>query len=143
MVTDIICGTFMVIGTAFMFLGAVGLVRMPDLLTRMQTATKPPTLGVICLMVAVALYFPDFGVTIRAVAITVFVFLTAPVAAHMIGRAGYVTGVRPTLSNGLDVLRGVYGSVTQQEQRQGVRDVSGQQEHPFSAGDPGPGPSQS
>jgi multicomponent Na+:H+ antiporter subunit G len=108
MVIDIICGTFMVIGTAFMFLGAVGLVRMPDLLTRMQTATKPPTLGVFCLMLSVAFYFPDFGVTVRAAVITVFVFLTAPVAAHMIGRAGYHVGVQLWKGTVIDELKGKY-----------------------------------
>lgn len=108
MVIDIICGTFMVIGTAFMFLGTVGLVRMPDLLTRMQTATKPPTLGVFCLMLSVALYFADFGVAVRAVAITVFVFLTAPVAAHMIARAGYQVGVKFWQGTVIDELKEKY-----------------------------------
>ena len=56
MVTDIVCGAFMIVGTAFMFLGCVGILRMPDLLTRMQTATKPPTLGVFCLMVCVCVW---------------------------------------------------------------------------------------
>jgi len=98
----------MVIGTAFMLLGAIGLVRMPDLLTRMQTATKPPTLGVFCLMLSVALYFPDFGVTVRALAITVFVFLTAPVAAHMIGRAGYQVGVKFWQGTVIDELKEKY-----------------------------------
>ena len=45
-------------------------------------------------MVSVAFYFPDIGVTVRVLAITLFVFLTAPVSAHMIGRAGYQVGVK-------------------------------------------------
>lgn len=98
----------MIIGTAFMLLGAVGLVRMPDLLTRMQTATKPPTLGVFCLMVSVALYFLDFGVAVRSVVITVFVFLTAPVAAHMIARAGYQIGVKFWQGTVIDELKEKY-----------------------------------
>jgi len=108
MVTDIICAAFMVIGTAFMFLGCVGILRMPDLLTRMQTATKPPTLGVFCLMVSAALYFPEIGVTIRVLAITLFVFLTAPVAAHMIGRAGYQVGVKFWEGTVMDELKDKY-----------------------------------
>jgi multicomponent Na+:H+ antiporter subunit G len=108
MVTDIICGAFMIIGTAFMFLGCVGILRMPDLLTRMQTATKPPTLGVFFLMLSVAFYFPDIGVTVRVLAITLFVFLTTPVSAHMIGRAGYQVGVKFWKGTVMDELKGKY-----------------------------------
>ena len=108
MVTDIVCGVFMVVGTAFMFLGCLGILRMPDLLTRMQTATKPPTLGVFFLMASVALYFPDLGVTVRVLAITLFVFLTAPVSAHMIGRAGYQVGVKFWQGPVIDELKDKY-----------------------------------
>lgn len=89
-----------------MFLGAVGIVRMPDLLTRMQTATKPPTLGVLCFMISVSIYFGDIGVTVRAFLICVFVFLTAPVAAHMIARAGYQVGVAFWKGTVIDELKG-------------------------------------
>ena len=106
MIADIICSVFMLIGGAFMFLGAVGILRMPDLLTRMQTATKPPTLGVLCFMIAVAFYFGDIGVTARALMICVFVFLTAPVAAHMIARAGYQVGVAFWKGTVIDELKG-------------------------------------
>ena len=83
----------MVIGSSFAMLAAVGIVRMPDLFTRMQAATKSTTLGVGCILLAVAVYFDELGVTARAVLTAAFLLLTAPLAAHMIGRAAYVIGV--------------------------------------------------
>lgn len=80
-------------GALFLLLAAVGVVRMPDLYTRMHAATKATTLGAGCTLLAVAVYFDDFGVTVRALLVVAFIFLTAPVAAHMIGRAAYRIGV--------------------------------------------------
>lgn len=79
----------LVAGALFLLLAAVGVVRMPDLYMRMQAATKATTLGVGCMLLAVAVYFDDFGVTVRALLVIAFIFLTAPVAAHMIGRAAF------------------------------------------------------
>ena len=83
----------LVAGALFLLLAAVGVVRMPDLYTRMQAATKATTLGVGCTLLAVAVHFDDFGVTVRALLVVAFIFLTAPVAAHVIGRAAYIIGV--------------------------------------------------
>lgn len=77
----------LVVGTLFMLIAAIGLVRMPDLFLRMSAATKAATLGILCVLGGVALHFGDVVVVLRAVAIALFLSLTAPVAAHMIGRA--------------------------------------------------------
>ncbi len=79
-------------GSLFVLLAALGVARMPDLFTRMQPASKATTLGTGCLLLAVALATDDPGVRTRALAAVVFVLLTAPVAAHMIARAGYLDG---------------------------------------------------
>jgi len=83
----------LLLGAVFMLLAAVGVLRMPDLFTRMQPATKAATLGVACMLGAVAVRFADLGTASRALAGIAFVVLTAPVAAHMIGRAAYFVGV--------------------------------------------------
>ncbi len=80
------------LGAFFALVAAVGLLRMPDLLMRMHAATKAGTLGAGLFLVAVAVSFGDSGVTVRALAAIVFLFLTAPVAAHVIGRAAYYAG---------------------------------------------------
>jgi multicomponent Na+:H+ antiporter subunit G len=59
----------------------------------MHSSTKSATLGVGLIMLGVALRFEDFAIVVRALAIIVFMFSTAPVAAHMIGRAAYLSGV--------------------------------------------------
>lgn len=83
----------MLLGSAFCLLGAVGMVRMPDLFTRLQAATKTGTLGVGCIMVGVAVHFGDLGITARSVLVVVFLFMTAPIAAHVIARAAYFVAV--------------------------------------------------
>lgn len=98
----------LLLGAVFMLLAAIGMVRMPDVLTRMHSSTKSATLGVGLIMLGVALSFGDFAIGVRALAIVIFMFMTTPVSAHMIARAAYLSGVplwEGTLS---DELRGGY-----------------------------------
>lgn len=91
-----------------MLVAAVGVIRMPDLPMRMHAATKAGTLGAGLILAAVAVLYGDLGVTMRAVATIVFLFLTAPVAAHMIGRAAYFVGIELWEGTRVDELRGRY-----------------------------------
>jgi multicomponent Na+:H+ antiporter subunit G len=107
-----VSSVLLLIGALFMFLAALGVLRMPDVFMRMHSSTKSATLGVGCVLLGVALYFDNFTVAVRALAVIVFLFGTAPVAAHMLGRAAYFSGVplwEGTLS---DDLRGCYDSET-------------------------------
>jgi multicomponent Na+:H+ antiporter subunit G len=90
---DIATAFFMLSGALFCLLGAVGITRMPDLFTRLQAATKTGTLGVGFIMVGVAIHFGELGVSTRAILVIAFLFLTAPVAAHVIARAAYFVKV--------------------------------------------------
>ena len=97
----------LLLGAVFMLLAAIGMVRMPDVLTRMHSSTKSATLGVGLIMLGVILTFSDFAIGVRALAIVIFMFTTTPVSAHMIARASYLSGVplwKGTLS---DEMRGV------------------------------------
>jgi CPA2 family monovalent cation:H+ antiporter-2 len=98
----------MMIGASFGLLASVGVLRMPDLFMRMQAVTKASTLGIGCIVLAVAVQFGELGVTTRALATITFVFLTAPVAAHMIARASYFVGVSLWEGTIIDELRGQY-----------------------------------
>ncbi len=91
--TEILVASLLLIGSLFMLLASVGVLRMPDVYMRLATSTKASTLGVACILTAVAVHFAQIGVGTRAIAAVVFIFLTAPIAAHMIGRAAYVVGV--------------------------------------------------
>ncbi|MBI5446035.1 MAG: monovalent cation/H(+) antiporter subunit G [Deltaproteobacteria bacterium] len=80
-------------GTFFAVVAAIGVVRMPDLFMRLSATTKASTLGVTFILGGVALFFEDAVVTGKILAIIAFIVLTAPVAAHMLGRAAYFSGV--------------------------------------------------
>lgn len=84
-----VIGGCLVIGAFLMFLTGVGLVRMPDIFTRMHAATKSASLGVALLLLAAALFFQETMVVTKAVVTIAFIFLTAPVAASLLGRAAY------------------------------------------------------
>jgi len=105
--SELIGDVLMLIGASFLVLAAVGMIRMPDLFTRMQCATKASTLGIACILLAVALHFESIGVTTRALAAMAFFLLTAPVTAHLIGRAAYFVGT-PLWRTTPDELRGRY-----------------------------------
>lgn len=86
---SVLAAVLLVLGAAFMALSAVGLVRLPDVYTRMSASSKAATLGASLLLLGAAVHFGTVAVAGRAVVIVAFLFLTAPVAAHAIGRAGY------------------------------------------------------
>lgn len=106
---ELIIITFLALGTFFMFVGALGVARLPDLYMRMSASAKSSTLGAGFILLAAALHFgDDLGVTARAIATIGFLVLTAPVAAHMIGRAGYYSGSKLWSGSVLDELKGRY-----------------------------------
>ncbi len=100
------------IGAFFMFVAALGVFRMPDLYMRLHANTKSATFGVFFLLLGAAIHFWDFAITARAAAIIIFLFATAPVAAHILGRAAYIAGA--PLWNGTlsDDLQGMYDPKT-------------------------------
>jgi multicomponent Na+:H+ antiporter subunit G len=91
-VTDLIIGFLVLAGSAFAAIAALGVLRMPDLLTRMHAATKAGALGATLVLAAVAVAFGDGSITVRALATIVFLLLTAPIASHVLGRAAYRSG---------------------------------------------------
>ena len=91
--TDILTAIMWMAGSAFALLAAVGVLRMPDVFTRMQASTKASTLGLGCLLIGAALQLGDFASFIRVVSIGAFILLTTPVAAHVIARASYLADV--------------------------------------------------
>jgi len=93
MISAIITAALLVVGSLFCLVAAVGMLRLPDTLIRIHAATKAGTLGAGFILAAEAVAAGELGTTLRVVAIIVFLLLTAPVAAHLIGRAAYHRGI--------------------------------------------------
>lgn len=102
---DVLSTFFMLIGSFFMLVSALGIFRMPDLFTRMHAASKVGTVGVSNVVLAAAVHFEEMLVVAPALLIFVFFLATAPVAAHMIGRSAYQSGVKLWSGTVIDELK--------------------------------------
>jgi multicomponent Na+:H+ antiporter subunit G len=94
----------MVSGAIFCFVAALGMLRLPDTIIRMHAATKAGALGSGLIFLALAVFYQDLSTTLKALAAVFFLLLTAPVAAHLIGRAAYCTRVRLSPRTWIDEL---------------------------------------
>ncbi|MDF2230937.1 monovalent cation/H(+) antiporter subunit G [Albimonas sp. CAU 1670] len=90
---ELVTALLVLAGGGFALLGGLGMLRLPDVLIRMHASTKIGTLASALTLLGAAMHFGTAEVWIRAVAIILFLFLTAPIAAHMVGRAAYLTRV--------------------------------------------------
>lgn len=91
-VFDVMAAALFLAGAFLTFAAGVGVLRFESLLARMHAATKPQSLGLLLVLGGVALRLRSGGVVWGLVLVGVFVMVTAPVAAHLLGRAGYRTG---------------------------------------------------
>lgn len=90
-VADVVAGICIVTGCLLGLIAAIGLLRLPDVLSRMHAATKPQVLGVVLVMIGVALRLHDSVDVWMVVLVAAFQVLTAPIAAHLVGRLAYRT----------------------------------------------------
>jgi len=93
MIAELFTAAFLLIGAGFMLIAALGVTRFPDLYARMHAASKASSLGLGCILLAVAIAFPTFIIIAKCIMVMLFIFLTVPIAAHMIGRAAYLLKV--------------------------------------------------
>lgn len=86
---ELLLSLLILAGAIFTFIGALGLARLPDFYTRLHAPTKATTLGVGSLLFASAIYFSTQGpgVSLHEILVTLFLFITAPVSAHLLAKA--------------------------------------------------------
>ncbi|KGE15606.1 monovalent cation/H(+) antiporter subunit G [Sphingobacterium deserti] len=109
---DIILAILSSIGALSILFASIGILRMPDFYLRLSVTVKASTLGVGLLLICAAIMFPDVSVTTKAIAIIFFLIITAPIAAHMIGRSAYFTGTPLWKDTVIDELAGMYNKET-------------------------------
>ena len=80
------------VGAVLALIAAIGLLRFPDVLTRMHSATKPQVLGLLLILLGLALRLRDPSAFGLLALIGLFQLVTAPVASHMVGRASFRAG---------------------------------------------------
>ncbi len=94
-VRDMVIVLCLVSGLFFFGVATLGLIRLPDVYTRLHATTKGDTLGAALILLGMALYGGLGLDTLKLSIIIVFVWLTNPTASHLVGKAAYRTGVRP------------------------------------------------
>jgi multicomponent Na+:H+ antiporter subunit G len=122
---EIVMISFMVLGTIFIFIAAVGLLKMPDVYLRMSSSTIAATLGVSSILIALAIHFSTFGITVHVIGTSIFLFLTVPVGAHMMGRAAHKARYQQWDKTLVDRLEGKYNTKTRKLES-GVEEDKGQ-----------------
>lgn len=108
---DIITALFLVLGSLFSLVAALGMLRLPDTVIRMHAATKAGTLGTGMILIGGAFFYAELGITLRVLATFSFLLLTAPVAAHLIGRAAYYSDIKLWEKTWINELAECYGAV--------------------------------
>ncbi len=126
---DYLTALLVLAGGLFGFVAAVGMLRLPDMITRMHASTKAGTLGGGLIMAAVAVHFMEIGITLRAGAAILFLLLTAPVAAHVIGRAAYRCGIELWERTWIDELAPLHRGARDQEESAGAAKTAPDRPH--------------
>ena len=107
-VLRVIIDIFILGGCFFALAGAVGIVRMPDTFSRMQSSTNVTTLGVLLTLIGALLYFifvmHSWGSAAKVLVIGVLTVLANPVGGHTMARAAYRIGIRPKRALAVDDL---------------------------------------
>lgn len=107
---DLIAGLLILIGAFFCLVAGIGLYRLPDVYLRMHAATKAGTLGCGMMLLAVGVHSQELDVIAWVLSGIIFLMITAPIGAHLLGRAGYLAGVKMWSETKGDALAGKYDS---------------------------------
>ncbi|NLS19771.1 monovalent cation/H(+) antiporter subunit G [Rhizobium sp. P40RR-XXII] len=100
----VLVAVLLLVGALFSLIAAIGIVRLPDLYSRMHAASKAGTVGSGLLLLAVGIHSQDLSILARALAGFVFFVLTAPISAHLLARAAHKAGHRLTAPSVRDEL---------------------------------------
>ncbi len=100
-----LAAALMLLGAGFSLIAAIGVLRLPDLYTRLHAASKAGATGAGLIFLAVAVVSLDGAVVLRALLGIAFLLLSTPISAHLLARAAYRSGERPTPATTVDDLQ--------------------------------------
>lgn len=84
---DIISISLMLFGSFFILISSIGILRFPDLYSRMHAVTKATSFGILLILLAISLYFGDLATILKSLLIIIFIYLTAPLSAHAVAKS--------------------------------------------------------
>ena len=105
---ELITGVLILVGAIFSLVAGIGLFRLPDVYLRMHAATKAGTLGAGLMLLAAGVHSQELEVFAWILSGIIFLMITAPIGAHLLGRAGYLAGVPMWSRTKGDALAGKY-----------------------------------
>lgn len=88
--SEIVTGIFLILGSFIVLLAGIGVVKMPDIYTRMSATSKASTLGVSVVLITTGFFFGTTEIMTRTILIVLFLMITAPVASHLLGKAAHL-----------------------------------------------------
>ncbi|GEN83316.1 Na(+)/H(+) antiporter subunit G [Sporosarcina luteola] len=97
-IANILIVTTLTVGVIFTIVTMIGVLRLPDVYTRAHAASKSATLGVLSILLGVFFHFwlKEGHFSIQLLLGILFLFITSPIGGHLMGRAAYMSGVKPT-----------------------------------------------
>lgn len=102
---ELLAAGLMVGGAFFLVVGTVGLLRMPDVYTRLHAAAKCDTLGAGLVLAGQAVLFGPSNSSLKLIVLILFIWITSPTAAHVMARAALRAGVAPVAGTAVVDLR--------------------------------------
>lgn len=102
---QVLVGLMSIFGALFTLFAAMGVLRFPDLYSRMHAASKAGVFGSGLILLGLALFAQDYAIVTRAILTILFLLLTTPISAHLLAKAAYVAGHRPWEGSARDEIK--------------------------------------
>lgn len=116
--SNVVAEILILFGCVFILVSSIGLIRFPDVYTRLHNTTKLVAIGGLSLFAGAAMAFLPVGATERVLLIGAFFILTAPVSGYMVARSSYLMGVKMYSEEGSVDMLGLHGERAVQEEEQ-------------------------
>jgi multicomponent Na+:H+ antiporter subunit G len=100
-VAEVLCWVFVVVGSLFLIVGGIGILRFPDFYSRIHPAGITDTMGAWLVLVGLMFASPSWLVTIKLVMLLVFLSITSPLSGHALAKAAFMRGLKPMLGRDL------------------------------------------